>query len=72
MGKIQTLVGPQVTELYLQTMDELATLRAERANINENIKEKVAEARELRKYVRLFDPAVLNGEKTPDELAAPE
>jgi uncharacterized coiled-coil DUF342 family protein len=56
MGKVQTLIGPQVTELYEQTMAEIDTLRVERKRINDQLRDLVADAQELRKYVRLFDP----------------
>ena len=56
MGKVQLLIGPQVTELYEQTMAQIDTLRLERKQINERLRDLVADARELRKYVRLFDP----------------
>jgi len=56
MGKVQTLIGPQVTELYEQTMAEIDTLRAERKALNDRLRDLVADAQELRKYVRLFDP----------------
>lgn len=56
MGTVQTLIGPQVTELYEQTMAQIDTLRDDRRRINEQLRDLVADARELRKYVRLFDP----------------
>lgn len=56
MGTVQTLIGPQVTELYEQTLAQIDILRQERKRINEQLRDLVADARELRKYVRLFDP----------------
>lgn len=67
MSKVNELMGPQITTLYVQTMEEIATLRAERAVINENIREKLIEAKDLRKFVRLFNPQILDGEQTPTE-----
>jgi hypothetical protein len=67
MTKVQTLIGPQVTDLYIQTRDEIATLRRDRAAINAEIREKVEDLRELRKYVRLFDPQVLADEQATDD-----
>ena len=56
MGTVKTLIGPQVTELYEQTMAQIDILRQERREINDRLRDLVADARELRKYVRLFDP----------------
>jgi hypothetical protein len=56
MTRVQTLLGPQVTELYEKVLAKIDTLRAERRRINNELKDLVAEEIELRKYVRLFDP----------------
>ena len=67
MSKMQELVGTQVVDLYVKTMEEIATLRRRRAEINEQIREKLDEAKEMRRFVRLFDPAILDGEAKQDE-----
>lgn len=56
MTRVQTLIGPQVTELYREVVGKIDTLRAQRREINDELKLLVAEEIELRKYVRLFDP----------------
>lgn len=73
MSKVQELMGSQVVDLYRQTLERIATLRQEKRNINENIKELLEEEKDLRKFVRLFDPALLDGKNPtvpPTQLQA--
>jgi len=59
MSRVKQLVGPQVTDLYVEVMEKIDTLRVQRRDINSEIRELLDEAKELRKFVRLFDPAAL-------------